>query len=68
MKAQPEAVYTCDICGKQSKWIKGEWIAHVFPIMHDEYEFHICSEECDEKLLNTTKVERIKLYYGVRVN
>lgn len=66
MKVTKEPEYICDICGKQSIWIKGEWIAHVFPIKHDEYEFHLCSEDCDEKLLELSKAQRIALYYGVR--
>lgn len=70
MKIETDPVYKCDICGKESKWIKGEWWAHIFPIKHaeiyDEYEFHLCSEECDEKLSSMTKMERVKLYYGVR--
>jgi hypothetical protein len=66
MKLQTEPTYKCDICGKESRWIKGQWWAHVFPVRGDEYEFHVCSDECDDKLLAMTKMERIKLYYGVR--
>jgi hypothetical protein len=62
MKVQFEPLYKCDICGKQSNWIKGEWIAHVFPMKHDEYDFHLCSEECDEKLLDMSKVDRVLLF------
>jgi hypothetical protein len=70
MKLQIEPTYKCDICGKESHWIKGKWWAHVFPIKHgetyDECEFHLCSDECDDKLLSMTKMERVKLYYGVK--
>ena len=66
MKVELEPVYKCDICGKRSTWIKGEWIAHVFPVRHEEYEFHLCSGECDEKLLDMSKEQRIKLYKSVR--
>lgn len=66
MKIETEPIYMCDICEKQSRWIKGQWIAHVFPIREDEYEFHLCSEECDQKLLEMTKAEKIKLYYGIK--
>lgn len=66
MKIETETIYQCDICEKQSRWIKGEWVAHVFPIKHDEYEFHLCSDECDNKLLDMSKSERIALYYGIK--
>jgi hypothetical protein len=62
MKIERNPIYKCDICGVQGEWIKGQWIAHVFPIRHDEYEFHLCSENCDEKILALTKTERIELY------
>jgi hypothetical protein len=66
MKVQFEPRYTCDICGKESIWIKGQWIAHVFPLRYDEYEFHLCSEECDEKLLDMSKVDRVLLFKSKR--
>lgn len=56
-----ETIYQCDICGKQSQWIIGEWIAHVYLVGEDEPEFHLCSIACDEKLSQMTKSERKKL-------
>lgn len=61
MEILTETIYRCDICGKESKWIDGQWIAHEYPFKNYEHEFHVCSKQCDEKLADITKKQRGEL-------
>lgn len=58
--------YRCDICGKESEWIKGTWIAHTFLLSSSygghEHEFHLCSQACEERILRLTRSERNKIF------
>jgi hypothetical protein len=54
-------VYRCDICGKESEWITGKWIAHVFLLTGFEHEFHVCGDYCDKKLTDMSRKERTEL-------
>jgi hypothetical protein len=60
-------LYKCDVCGNTEHWSKG-WSAYLcaFGSGYSGYEeeFHVCSNECEAKLLTMTKKERLKLLQG----
>lgn len=63
MKLEKETIHKCDVCGKQSKWIKCEWATHIFSFdMRSDMEFEVCSEYCDRILLAKSLKERRKLW------
>lgn len=59
MKIVTETPYKCDQCGKIGPWIKGQWKAWLccFKDMASfwDHEFHLCSEECFQKMAKTPK-------------
>lgn len=61
MEILRKPVYRCDICGKESAWIKGEWISHTFLLTGFEHEFHVCGDLCDKKLVAMGRKERTEL-------
>lgn len=65
MLVAKETIYRCDICGKESKWIKGQWIAVIYSMKggYDgwEHEFHVCGNACDNGLSELGKKLRLKL-------
>jgi len=67
MKIQTETIYRCDICGKESVWVKGTWIAHTFffgiGYKGWEHEYHLCSWQCDTKLELMSKQQRKRLIF-----
>jgi len=62
MRVFHETAYKCDICGKVGVWSKTSWLSVTFYLGDNwEHEFHVCSKECDEKLLMLKRDGRKKL-------
>ncbi len=63
VKATP---YKCDICGKVSPWVHGQWAHYIFPYdMRSDLEFDVCSDYCYRILANMNQKNRIKLYLDI---
>jgi len=62
MKVETKTLYRCDICGKIEPWDKKRWFAHIYSLGYwEDFEFHVCSQECDSKLSVMTRKQRKEL-------